>query len=465
MPIAFPERPNDPQTRAAEANRRGVALRAQGRLDEAIAAFREAAGAQPHSAVLHVNLATALAEASDLAGALNEYERAVAIQPDFAAALNGLASLHVRAGRFGDARSCYERALALDDADTAAHQGMYELEQIDGNPEKARYHQGRVLERKTLFTHLAPQEQRRVLALMAPGDWQANVPVDYLIDPATTTLHKLYVLSADQIARAALPRVDVIFVAIGESEESSQALALCEQIVQRAGVPYINKPRKIAATNRVTVSQALSGIANVSAPQVERVSRDALARQTFKAGFPLVVRPAGSQAGRDLARVDDGGELQSYLAGVDAEIFYAMPFADFRAADGYYRKYRVIVVDGVAYPYHLAISPNWMIHYYNTPMRESAWMRDEEAAFLENFESVFGPPLQRALRDVAQAIGLEYFGIDCSIDRDGRLLIFEADPAMLVHAADDPELFGYKHPYAHRIFRAFGELIDRARSA
>ncbi len=61
-------------------------------------------------------------------------------------------------------------------------------------------------------------------------------------------------------------------------------------------------------------------------------------------------------------------------------------------------------------------------------------------------------------------MGLEYFGIDCSIDREGRLVIFEADPAMLVHASDDPEMFGYKRSYAQRIFTAFEELLDRARS-
>jgi hypothetical protein len=105
-----------------------------------------------------------------------------------------------------------------------------------------------------------------------------------------------------------------------------------------------------------------------------------------------------------------------------------------------------------------------MIHYYNAPMRETPWMREEEAFFLEHFDDVFPPPLQRALRDIANVLGLEYFGVDCSIDPQGRLLVFEADPAMVVHAGDDPALFAYKFPYAQRIFDAFQRLIDRVGS-
>jgi hypothetical protein len=176
--------------------------------------------------------------------------------------------------------------------------------------------------------------------------------------------------------------------------------------------------------------------------------------------YPLVIRPVDSQAGRDLACVANDDELAAYRERTDVPAFYVMPFIDCALADGYYRKYRVIVVDGVPYPYHLAISRHWMIHYYNTPMREQAWMREEEERFLSGFEPVFGAKLQKALEEIASILGLEYLGVDCSIDRNGRLVIFEADPAMIVHAGDDPELFGYKYPYARRIFKAFEQLVD-----
>ncbi|HEY9179859.1 MAG TPA: tetratricopeptide repeat protein [Candidatus Baltobacteraceae bacterium] len=437
-------------------------LHAQGRFEEAAAAFREGIAAQPDLAELHVNLAQALTAGGDFDGAAGEYQLALKADPSYAPALNGIGTLHVRAGRFAQARECFERVLAGDSRDLTAHAAMYELEQIDNNVPKALYHQRRILERKTLFSEFAPQERRRLLALLVPGDWQANVPVDFLIDRRTTTLHKFYLLSPQQSGAAPMPQADAVFVAIGESDEAVEALSLASALLKRIGLPYINDPHKILATNRVQVARNLAGIANVHVPPTSRVRRQQLESAPLE--FPVVLRPVGSQAGHQLARIADAHELATYLQKVAAEAFYTMPFVDFRSPDGYYRKYRIVIVDKQPYPYHLAISPNWMIHYYNAPMRETAWMRDEEAAFLAEFDRVFPAPLQRALREVAQAIGLDYFGIDCSIDPQGRLLIFEADPAMIVHAGDEPHLFAYKQPYVQRIFAAFEALIDRARS-
>lgn len=463
MPISASQRSPQPTPAALEANRRGVFLHGRRRFAEAAAAFREGIAAQPELPVLHVNLAQSLVQAADLDAARTEFEQAVALDPDSLEALNGLGSLQIRAGRFQEARRTYERVLELRAHDMAAHLAMYELEQIDGNIPKALFHQRRVLERKTLFSEYAPNEKRRLLALMAPGDWQANVPVDFLVDRETTTLHKLYILSPEQSGAAAIPQADAVFVAIGESDENVEALLLAAGMLRRIGLPYINDPLKILAANRVSVANSLCAIADLHVPPTSRMRRDAIAGAK-DLPFPIVVRPAGSQAGRGLARIENESQLHRYLEMTLAPAFYVMPFVDFRSPDGYYRKYRIIIVDGVPYPYHLAISPDWMIHYYNAPMRETAWMREEEAAFLAGFERVFPPPLQQALREVAKALDLQYVGVDCSIDPQGRLLVFEADPAMIVHAGDEPHLFDYKKPYVERIFEAFQRLIDRARS-
>jgi hypothetical protein len=101
-----------------------------------------------------------------------------------------------------------------------------------------------------------------------------------------------------------------------------------------------------------------------------------------------------------------------------------------------------------------------MIHYYNAPMAEHRWMRDEEERFLADFASVFGPALQDVLRKIARRLDLEYFGIDCAIAADGGLIVFEADPAMVVHVSDPVDLYPYKHRYVPRIFAAVERMID-----
>jgi hypothetical protein len=45
---------------------------------------------------------------------------------------------------------------------------------------------------------------------------------------------------------------------------------------------------------------------------------------------------------------------------------------------------------------------------------------------------------------VRERFGLDYFGIDCGLDRDGNLIAFEVNASMLVH--DDNEEFPYKAP-------------------
>ncbi len=139
--------------------------------------------------------------------------------------------------------------------------------------------------------------------------------------------------------------------------------------------------------------------------------------------------------------------------------FYLMPFVDYRRKDGYFRKYRIIFVGGVPYAHHLAISQNWMVHYYNALNAQEQWIRDEEERFLADVGNVFDGPRARVLAEIAHRVGLDYFGIDCSVLEDGRVLIFEIDPAMIVHLADPIELYPYKHKYVPRIPAALENLI------
>jgi hypothetical protein len=51
--------------------------------------------------------------------------------------------------------------------------------------------------------------------------------------------------------------------------------------------------------------------------------------------------------------------------------------------------------------------------------------------------------------------------MDCSLDRDGNVLVFEIDAAMLVHLWDPIEVYPYKHEFVPRIFRAVERLVER----
>lgn len=409
-----------------EANRLGMEMRARGRLDEAARAFQAGVDASPGVPELHLNLAIALAHMS----------------------------------RFDDARAQFARVLDLDPANLHAHWALYELEQVAGNGAAALAHQAAALETQSAYSIVAPAQKRSIAALLGPGDWQANVPVDYLVDTSETTLHKLYLTNASQAAGLTLPRADVCFTAIAQSPQNMERLQWAQNVLDRSAMPCVNQPRNVARADRAFVATALSEIDGVLAPQARMVAREALRSELE---FPAVVRPLDSQAGRDLALLRSDEDLAQYLNRVHAQTFYVMPYVHYASADGLFRKYRIFVIGGRAYPCHLGISQHWMVHYYNTPMREHQWMRDEERRFIEHFGDVFGAKLQAAMTRIAQTLELEYLGLDCSM-YDGKLLVFEADPAMIVHAADEPELFAYKHVGARAIFGAFAELVDSARS-
>jgi hypothetical protein len=66
------------------------------------------------------------------------------------------------------------------------------------------------------------------------------------------------------------------------------------------------------------------------------------------------------------------------------------------------------------------------------------------------------------LERIGTAIGLDYFDVDCSLDRAGNVLVFEANATMLVHAAAGA--FAYRQAHVSRIKEAFaGMLMKRAR--
>lgn len=63
------------------------------------------------------------------------------------------------------------------------------------------------------------------------------------------------------------------------------------------------------------------------------------------------------------------------------------------------------------------------------------------------------------MREIQARIGLEYFGIDCGLDRLGNLVVFEANASMLVHNRN--EEFPYKARFVLRIKTAFDEMLRK----
>jgi hypothetical protein len=192
------------------------------------------------------------------------------------------------------------------------------------------------------------------------------------------------------------------------------------------------------------------------------VAEAASNRKLADFSLPLLVRIAGTHGGDDFDKFEDWPGITEFVARRSDANYYVIEYIDYRSIDDLFRKYRIIFIDGGILPYHLAIHNDWKVHHFRTDMADHAWMRLEEERFLEDLGSVFNVSQQDALRAMARATGLDYGGIDCGIGRDGRIVVFEANAAMLVHD-EKTEVFAYKNRYIAKIKHAFDALLSGRR--
>ncbi len=310
------------------------------------------------------------------------------------------------------------------------------------------------------FSHrTGPSPRRSVLALMIPGDYQTNLPLEPLLDPATTDLHTWWMADLDAPPPEALPPFDCVFIAIAEDQRHARALFAADAMAARLGKPVINPGRRIAAMTRDGAAGLLAGLPNAVVPP--HLPWNSAETPPADLPWPMLIRPRFSHAGQALVKLDGAADLVAWTAVHPNQDVFLTPFIDFRSPDGFWRKFRVIFVDGEPWPFHLAIHDHWAVWYYNTSMATDAWKRAEEERLLADITRVFPPAAMAALRELAARIGLDYFGLDCALMPDGRLVVFEVETGMIVHNQDDPSVYPYKRAYVPRIMRAVEAMLDR----
>ena len=313
----------------------------------------------------------------------------------------------------------------------------------------------------------------RLLAIMGPGDLMANAPLPFLFEHSDIALTMLYLLPGEPLPATsdALPEHDLVFIAISDSEAARPMLEQLIPVVRGWTKPVLIAPERLLQTSRDEAFVLLQGLNGVVIPptvalsraQLQQLAQGETALQAVlpEAQFPLIVRPLDSHAGHGLEKVDDAAALLPYLSREPAPTFYLSPFVDYSGADGLFRKYRVVLIDGKPFAGHMGVSSHWMIHYLNAGMNESAAKRAEEEAFMRDFDSAFAQRHARALDGIYQRFGLEYLVIDCGETRDGDLLVFELDPGAVVHSMDPVDQFPYKRPAMDKVFTAFRQMLLR----
>jgi len=158
-------------------------------------------------------------------------------------------------------------------------------------------------------------------------------------------------------------------------------------------------------------------------------------------------------------------ETLARLARPQTQPAYITRYHHYRSADGFYRKYRMVFVGGEAFPYHLAIAPDWLVHHRSAGMETDPARRSEEMAFLRDPRRALGDRAFAAVEGVGEAMGLDYAGLDFSLTADGRVLVFEANAAMCVHTEPEDGVFAAKNAYVTPILEAFRRMLAGAAAA
>ena len=271
------------------------------------------------------------------------------------------------------------------------------------------------------------------------------------------------------------PAPDLIINAIACADRGAEVLkALAAWTSGRPELQVINPPERVALTTRDENARRLGRLDGVRFPRTLRLPAGTRGPRAWElireVGLspPLILRESGRQTGRATELCESAEDLSDALARAAPDRdHYVVEYLDTRDGEGRFRKMRAFAIDGRVYPVSCLTSDHWQIHSrdrYRLMDKDEATQAREQA-YLADPPSVVGDAVWSALGRVFETLGLDFAGADFTVDRDGRLVVFEANPAMR-HNFDHAGAFPYTRPHLERVSEAFTAMVrSRARAA
>jgi tetratricopeptide (TPR) repeat protein len=442
---------------------RALLLETLGRLDEALAGLDAALRHDPLRAEAWCNRGNVLQKRGDWPRALASYDAALSARADFPEALINRAAALRALGRLSEADHDAATALKLRPRSPDAWINRAIILQELGQEAEATTCYRKAVALRPLIPVPAIRSPAAFTALfvMAPG--AGNTPPESLVGAAEHEGRILVHLPGRAPDERLFADADVVVNLVSDVDKSRPALVELTPLLARLGKPIVNPPELILRTDRQSVARTLNGIPHGVVPRTRRHAGGSLREAARDMAFPCLARPVGTHGGDDFERIEDAAALAAFGALHPGSDFYLTPFVDYRSPDGHFRKYRMMWIGGAVLPYHLAIGSHWKVHHASTDMASHRWMQEEEHRFLEAPGEVFDASAHAALQAIGERIGLDYFGIDCALDQEGRVVVFEVNASMLVHQRNSA--FPYKAAAVARIKLAFDAMLARKASA
>ena len=283
-----------------------------------------------------------------------------------------------------------------------------------------------------------PDDMSGAVSLDEAGKLQLSLPgtavfLMHLPASAQARMPRVYVQPGKPVRLPADARGKPVVNYVADPDRCSHSLAQVMRAVDMLGAPCFNTPRAVARTGRHAVAKVLAPIAGLHVPRTELIDAGSSAELVARieaAGlrYPLLLRAPGMHVGATMARVDapEGVDAAVYDMPLQGRGIYATEFVDYRDADGCHRKMRLVVVGKRVFLRHFVIADGWHVHVRDRLRKDDP----EETRMLEGFPGSLPMDATALALQVADALDLDFFGIDCSPRPDGRLLVFEANAAM-----------------------------------
>ena len=321
--------------------------------------------------------------------------------------------------------------------------------------------------RQSLFRQAVPACPFTTLVLVSRTN--GNVPYKSLLPPARFDYAAWYMEHTRPGQASALPPYAVVLNAIGEPDAATASAEAVGDFLKTNRRPVLNRPERVQATARDRLGAALAGLADVVMPITLRaLAADATAERLLPVmrahglDFPVLLRPTGTHGGEGMVLAQGRGDLPAAAPAGDR---FVTGFHDYRSADGFYRKYRMIFVDRRPHAYHLAISPHWMVHHQTAEMAQDPARQAEELAFLHDPAAAIGGRALAAVAAIGARLDLDYGGIDFALTAGGEVLVFEANATMLTHLEPLNSPFIAKNVFVQPIIDAFQTHVARLAAA
>ncbi len=258
----------------------------------------------------------------------------------------------------------------------------------------------------------------------------------------------------EDLAISSVSDADVILNAACNSSFQRERMTRLERAANDQGKPFINRPAALDKCERIPLSRLLleSGFRTA---RVRYVRNAAELVDAPDLEFPVIVRDELAHLGSTMQYVRDRSAALDLSPKTFGRRTIAAEFHDFVDPDGFYRKYRCVLVGNKAIPRHVISSPHWNIHADSRDMAREKQHREENNTFLDQEPEEAGELLQAKART-----GLDYAIVDYAREADGRPFIFELNPCYSIMDAQT-----FKRPWSpaltavHQYADAFADML------